>query len=281
MTRKRSGDVRSIVVVSDTHCGCQLGLCPPSVPLDGGGTYEASRLQRIVWGWWDEFWRDFVPKATKGEPFAVVMNGDCLDGVHHGATTQITHNMNDQRMIAQSVLEPIVEACGGRYWHIRGTEAHVGQAAEHEEAVARSLGAIPDEDGNHARWNLRATLGEHRIHFAHHISPSQSPFAKSGALQREMVGTYVQTGKWGDAPYSMLVRSHRHEHSETVERGAHGKITVTVTPAWQLFTPFVHKTAARVGQPEIGGIVIRLVDDELFTRAFVKRISPPREERIA
>ena len=281
MTRKRSGDVRSIVVISDTHCGCQLGLCPASVRLDGGGTYNASRLQNVVRGWYDEFWREFVPAATKGEPFAVVMNGDCLDGVHHNATTQITHNWNDQRNIAQTMLEPVVEACGGRYYHIRGTEAHGGQSAEHEEAVAARLGAIADESGNHARWELRLRVDGHLVHFTHHIATSGSPYSQSSALQREAVNGYLETGRWGDEPYSLFVRSHRHVHSEVAFRSAHGKVTVTVTPAWQIKTPFVYRTNARMGQPEIGGIVIRLADGELFTRAFVKRISPPREERIA
>lgn len=277
----RSKEVQSIVVISDTHCGCQLGLCPPEVALDGGGTYKASKLQRVVWGWWQDFWHEFVPVATRGEPFAVVMNGDCLDGHHHGATTQITHNLNDQRLVAEAVLGPVARAAQGRYYHIRGTEAHVGPSAADEEAVAKSLGARPDEGGNFARWELRLRLGSHLIHFTHHISASTSPFAKSGALQRESVQSFVETGKWRDEPYSMLVRGHRHQHSEVAERGAHGKITVTVTPAWQLKTPYVYKTNARMGQPEIGGIVIRVADGELFTRAFVKRIQPPKEERLA
>lgn len=279
MSKSRKASPRSIVVISDTHAGCQLGLCPPSVKLDSGGSYAQSRLQAVAWKWWLEFWNEFVPAATKGEPYIVVHNGDCLDGVHHGATTQITHNMNDQRTIAERLLRPVVDLCGGRYYHIRGTEAHVGQSAEHEEAVAASLGAIPDEDGTHARWELRLRLGDHLIHFTHHIAASTSPFAQSSALQREAVQAYLETGRWGDNPYSMLVRSHRHQHSEVAFRSAHGKVTVVVTPAWQLKTPYVYKTNARMGQPEMGGVVIRLADEELFTRAFVKRISPPREVR--
>ena len=279
--KHRKGSVQSIVVVSDTHCGCQFGLCPPTVALDGGGRYEASRLQRVVWSWWREFWDEFVPNATKGEPFAVVMNGDCIDGVHHGSTTQITHNIGDQRTIAVEVLRPTVDACNGRYYHVRGTEAHVGQSGTEENAVGEALGAIRDDAGNAARWELRLRLGEHLVHFTHHIATSHSPFSASSALQREAVQSYVETGRWGDTPYSLLVRSHRHQHSEVAFRASHGKVTVTVTPAWQLKTPFVYRIGARMGQPEIGGLVIRLADGELFTRAFVKRISPPKEERLA
>jgi len=32
--------VNNVIVVSDLHCGCRLGLCPPRIHMDGGGTYE-------------------------------------------------------------------------------------------------------------------------------------------------------------------------------------------------------------------------------------------------
>lgn len=281
MSRKKSEPIRNIVVISDTHCGCMMGLCPSGgIPLDGGGVYAPSRLQRVAWAWWEEFWDDFVPAATKGEPFAVVMNGDAIDGVHHGTTTQITHNLERQRSIAESVLWPVANRAAA-YYHIRGTEAHVGQSGEHEEALAHSLKAIRDEDGRSARWELRLKLGSHLIHFTHHIASSTSPYAETTALTREMVNSYLQTGLWGDEPYTMLVRSHRHQHSEVSRRSAHGKVAVTVTPAWQLKTPYVYRIGARMSQPEIGGVVIRLADGELFTRAFVKRIAQPRMEILA
>jgi len=48
--------INNLIVVSDIHCGCKLGLCPPGdIPLDEG-FYRASVLQQKVWGWWTEFW---------------------------------------------------------------------------------------------------------------------------------------------------------------------------------------------------------------------------------
>jgi hypothetical protein len=166
------------------------------------------------------------------------------------------------------------------YYHVRGTEVHVGQSGEDEETAARDLGAVPDSEGRHARWELTLEMGGHLVNFMHHISTSTSPFARTGALQREVTNHYVEVGKWGDRPYSMLVRSHRHTHDEVAHRSQRGKVTVVTTPAWQLKTPYVFRISARMSQPEIGGLVIRLADDELFTRPFVKRISPPKEVTI-
>ena len=128
-----SRTIRNIVVISDTHCGCRVGLChKDGAALDDGGRYAPSRLQRKVFGMWEEFWGERVPRAVKREPFIVVHNGDAIDGVHHGSTTQISHNILDQVGLAENLLRPIVEKCEGRYYHIRGTEAHVGKSGTHE-----------------------------------------------------------------------------------------------------------------------------------------------------
>ena len=147
--------IKNIIVISDIHCGCQLGLCPPKVKLDSGGTYHSSKLQKKVWKMWEYFWNEWTPMVTKGEPYIIVNNGDAIDGVHHSSVTQISHNITDQIQIAKDVLTPIInhKNCAG-YYHIRGTEAHVGKSGQSEEGLAKALGAIPDEIGNYARWEL-------------------------------------------------------------------------------------------------------------------------------
>ena len=145
MSRKKKPEkikVNNLVVVSDTHCGCGLALCPPEVMLDDGGYYKQSKLQQKLWAMWQEFWGEFVPDATHGEPYAVVHNGDAIDGSHHRSTYQITHNLTTQCGIAHEILKPVVEACEGRYYHIRGTEAHVGQCFGRNTPVLMYDGSI-------------------------------------------------------------------------------------------------------------------------------------------
>lgn len=99
--------IRNIIVTSDEHCGCQLGLCPPDVKLDEGGTYKLSEIQEKIWDRWGYFWQEWVPKVTKGEPYVWVNNGDALEGVHHDSVTQITQNIAIQKKIALAALNPI------------------------------------------------------------------------------------------------------------------------------------------------------------------------------
>src|SRR6476619_2465949 len=134
--------IRNIVVISDLHAGCRMALCPPQgASLDNGGRYMPSALQMKLWAIWREFWDTWVPTATKGEPFAVVVNGDVVDGVHHNSTTQISHDLQDQAGIAYELLSPVVDLCDGQFFCVRGTDAHVGQSGVDEEKLAQRLGA--------------------------------------------------------------------------------------------------------------------------------------------
>ncbi|MBU1235025.1 MAG: hypothetical protein KKC77_19230, partial [Proteobacteria bacterium] len=166
--------INNCIVISDIHAGCQFGLCPDEVELDGGGYYKSSKYQKFLLKCWYSFWDDWVPKVTRGEPYCVVLNGDALDGRHHGATTQVSQNLADQHNIAAYLLKPIVEKCDGRFYFIRGTEVHTGQSSENEEKLAKELKAIKDENGRYSRNELYLRVGKCLAHFNHHIGVTGS-----------------------------------------------------------------------------------------------------------
>jgi hypothetical protein len=271
-------ECRQVVVVSDLHCGCRIGLCPPDgVPLDDGGHYWPGRIQEKMWEMWHEFWTEWVPLVTKGEPFDLVVNGDALDGVHHGAVTQVSQNMEDQLRIAEECLRPVVERAV-RYFHVRGTEAHVGKSAQYEEALAKRLGAVPNEDGQHARWELWLRVGGHLVHLLHHIGTSGSAAYEATAVHKEMAESFVEAGRFGKEPPQVVVRSHRHRYLKDEIYGEKGYYISVVTPGWQAKTPFTWKIAgARLSQPQFGGLLVRKGDDELYTRSRVWCLERSRE----
>lgn len=271
------------IVVSDTHCASTLGLCPPQGhKLDDGGWYKPSKLQIKVWRIWEELWNEWVPKVTKGEPYDLIINGDAIDGDHHSTTTIISRNLHDQFKAAKDCLGPMVERAirsGGRLYHVRGTEAHVGQSAQEEERLAQALGAVPDEEGNHSRWELWKRIGGALCHVSHHIGTSGSQAYESSALMREMAESFVEAGRWGDEPAQVVVRGHRHRCMSITIPTDKGYGIVLVTPGWQLKTPYTHRIVqGRVGQPQFGAALIRVGDEELHHRFFVRRIERSREE---
>jgi hypothetical protein len=245
-----------------------------------------STFQAKVWEWWREFWDEFVPSVVHDDPYDFVFNADAIDGVHHGSVSQMTHNLTCQREIAHEVLSPEVERCrgrGGRYYHIAGTEAHVGKSAAEEEALAKDLGAKPADDGRHARWDLWIRCGKGLVHFLHHIGTTGSQAYEATAVHKELIEEYQEAARWRDRPPDIIVRSHRHRYIRTAIATDVPDIEeaqAVVTPGWQGKTPFVYKIpGGRLSRPQFGGIVIRQHPDGiLYVRPFVRSIERSRTE---
>ncbi len=272
--------INNLIVVSDLHCGCRLGLCPPEVKLDEDATYTHTPLQADVWKRWGEFWGTWVPTVTKGEPFSVVLNGDALDGVHHRAVTQVSQNLTDQARIARKVLKPIVELCEGRFYHLRGTEAHVGPSGQEEERLAEELGAIPDGSGRFARWELWIEIGMGLVHLSHHIGTAGSLAYETTAVHKELEQAFVESARWGERHPDVIVRSHRHRNVETRIQTAHGFATACTTAGWQGKTPFVYKIAGgRQTQPQVGGTLVRSDDNDIYTLHRLWNLKRPTAEK--
>jgi len=264
--------------VSDIHAGCRMGLCPrQGVRLDDGGFYIPSDIQLKMADMWDSFWNEWVPQVTQGEPYDVVFNGDAVDGCHHNSTHQWSHNMKDQEDCAFALLGPVAKRAA-RYYHIRGTEAHVGQSGVHEEQLAQRLGAVPNAEGQYARWELWHRVSGHLVHFLHHVGSTGSAAYEATAVHKEMTESFVEAGRWEREAPQVVVRSHRHRHIKVEIAGARGYYVSVVTPAWQAKTPFTWKIpGARLSQPQFGGLLIRKGDEELHTRAKVWSLERSQE----
>lgn len=273
--------IKNVVVISDTHIGCRLGLMhKDGADLDDGGMTKPSKLQIKIWSIWKEFWTKWVPRSTNGEPFAVVMNGDALDGVHHQATTQWSNNLEDQSRHAEKIFRPVVEACEGRLYWVRGTEAHVGKSGVEEERLAKQLGSIPNDHKQYARWELWLRMGGGGLlHFLHHIGTTSSAAHETSAINAELASIYNDSGRWGRETPDVVIRSHRHRCAEIRLPHRNGYAVSMVTAAWQLKTPFAWKIAgARVTTPQIGGSLIRQGKEELHTRHMVVDIGRSKVE---
>ena len=276
--KRKAAEVLPVVVVSDLHVGCEMALMPREGWLrDGGNLVTPSKLQGVLCDWWDEFWA-WCDEETGGR-YDVVVNGDLIEGVHHRATTPWSANIGVQRACCESILLPVRERAR-RLYVIRGTEAHVGQSAEDDEAIARGIKADRAEGAHgYAAWEMFYRFGDHLAHFAHHVSTSSSPFSETSALLREQVTGYVEAGRWGDEPAAMYIRSHRHICSGICHPSRHGITSTWTSPAWQLKTPYVHKIGARMTQPQIGGLLLCVGDMGPYIKPWVKHIDRPKEVR--
>lgn len=260
--------ILNVIVFSDTHCGCQVGLMPPVIHLAHGPTVRQSRFQRAIWERWLYFWDEWVPRVTRGEPYAVVFNGDALDGRHHGSTHQVTHDLSDQANIAYECLAPIMDKCQGRFYYVSGTPVHGGEAAEDEERLAQRLGVIGAPGSKRStHFELFMKVGSALCHITHHIGVTSSMAYEGTALTKEATEFYAESARDGEPAPDIIVRSHRHRHFE-VRFPTHKEYGYcVVTAGWQLKTPWLFKRpGGRVAKPKIGGSLIRQGDEEFYTR---------------
>jgi len=278
---KRLTGFEQAIVVSDLHAGCRMGLYPPDSKLkfDEGATFNASEFQRKVWGWWDEFWKEWTPRVTRKEPYCVIVNGDIIDNAHHNSKTPLTNNLADQRKIAMAILSPIRDLCDGRLYIVKGTTAHSGESGEDEEELASDLEAIPDENDQYARNELWIDLAGCLVHAVHTIGSTSSAAYEATAVHKELVEEYAEAAQFGERIPNVIVRSHRHRYIKTECPTKYGYGIAVTTPGWQAKTPFAFRLArGRTSSPQFGGILIRRGDEESYTRAWIKNLSRPRIE---
>src|SRR5438105_2912279 len=260
---------KHIVVLSDTHFGSAVALSQIH-QLDDGGYFHPSKLQAKLYRLWLAFWEWTYAHIGKDQ-FILVHVGDVIDGVHHRTTALSSHNLTIQSRLAIDMLMPHVTRAQ-KYFQIRGTEAHVGQSAQEEEAVAAALGAEKDpEIGAFSRWELWMKFGDALIHFAHHVGSTSSSAYESSALMREMVAAFVESGQWGMRAPGIVIRAHTHRYLRIEGVGQTEGWQAVKLPGWQAKTPFVYKMD-RLRGPMFGGILLTDTAEGVLIRKWVQTV---------
>jgi len=265
--------VKNLVVIGDTHCGSSIAIMPPRSVMREGQVVAFSPIQKWLWRQWLDFWH-FVERTTNGEPYVLIHNGDQIDGNHHGTTQLVTNNLSQQRKMFQTLMKPRI-AQAEAFYCTCGTAAHAGQSSDSEESCAEALGAVPDENGNFCRQDLWIEFGKDLIQFAHHIGTTSSQAYKSSPAMRLMAAMYGAAGEHGFRPPSVMVRNHAHDYIE-VKRA---NCRVVVCPAWQVKSDWMWgKDTASL--PIIGGLVMKLGDEGVHVREFVRTPKPSQPIRV-
>lgn len=241
-------------VVSDLHCGSTLGLMPPDgIQLDDGGHYLPSSAQTKLWRCWEEFWT-IVEDRAKDAALIVVVNGDAVEGNHHGTAQIASKNLAaTQQRIAELTLIPALQLSPRAIHMVRGTEAHVGASAEYEERLAEAIGCQKDsETGAYSRWHLQCDADGVLLDFAHHGSVGKLPHTRSNPARTLAMRIAHASLRHATQTPRLAIRSHAHQEADTFDEMP---VRVIQTRGWQLSTAFVHKIAAG-STPEIGGLIV-------------------------
>ncbi|MFA5379745.1 MAG: hypothetical protein WC455_28560, partial [Dehalococcoidia bacterium] len=198
---------KRVLVISDLHCGHQVGLTPPGYRMpDEIANQEKFEMVRR------EVWKYFAAAVKKHRPYDIlIINGDCLEGkgIRSGGTELITADRKTQCDIAKKIIEHLdVPVIRMTY----GTASHTGTEEDWEDIIAQAVGA---KIGSHEWFQVNGRI----IDCKHKISSTQVPYGGLTPLAREIIWNRVWAARNQVPRADILIRSHAHtyEHCDHEE----------------------------------------------------------------
>lgn len=248
-----------VAAVGDTHAGSTIGLHPlEDSPLDDGGAYTPSPVQRWNYENWLDYWKR-VNEAAEGKPVRIIANGDLVDGHHHGTVQVVSGHPGIQGDILRACFAPVLDLVKiASIVVIRGTAAHVGQGSPTEESFARWLvsqkvNVLKDEDTGTYSWrHFKGELEGVRIDATHHGRTGGRLWTAASGVCNLAVEIMAEYAQRREVAPDLAVRSHKHK---TFDTGTLPGVRVLALPAWQLGTDWV-KQAVPESLADLGGSVI-------------------------
>jgi hypothetical protein len=243
-----------------------VALCPPTIALDDGIVYTRARRNCGCGSCWLDYWRQVNAKRKAlGADLYIILNGDMTEGSHHGSTQILSGNATAQAAVVDAVLKVPLALNPDRLWIIRGTEAHVGASACHEERIAKGLlkdgrPIVPcTETDTASHWHARIDVQGIRFDLAHHGCVGARSWTKgnvTNALAADLFANHCADG----VPHPHIaLRAHMHQFVDT---GSAAPTRVLQSGAWQLATAFTHRIASRGKLAEVGAYIITVDDGE-------------------
>ena len=206
--------MKTLVIISDLHCGSVHGLCPPGWTNEKSPYYKS---QKESWNAYKKMFHDWF------RPDILLVNGDCIEGRQdrQGGAELMTNDRNIQAEIAEYCIA---------MWKAKnilmtyGTDYHTGsQAEDFEHTIARNLGA---RIGGRLFFKVEGLM----IQARHKVGTSTIPHGRATALLKELMWALIREAQDGWPKVDILIRSHAH-YNLWVEQP--GKVAL-ITPSLQL-----------------------------------------------
>lgn len=249
-SRRPSAEIacRYVVTVSDLHVGSTVAIAPPdALATQDGQRLRLTLLQEWLWHAWRTVWRRV--NAITGGDYALVVNGDVIDGVHHRTMQLWTRDTGLQLRAAIDLLQPHAARAKAIYV-VEGTECH---DAETPSPLAEALGAVSAESDRVAgHRRLRLTVRGQRADWIHHVAPTSREYLKPNAVWVAASNHQLACAKYGEPVPVAVTYSHRHGYVQARDTA----LVACATPPWQTRSRYGYRVAPS-GPEEVGVLIHR------------------------
>lgn len=233
MAAPKASRPEMLLIVSDLHCGSSVGLLPPNFKTLEGQPVNQSAWQEWLWECWTEMLL-WVERETAGSNYAVVINGDIIEGVHHGTKQVISPDVSDHLNAAEIVCRPLI-ARASRTYIVKGTECHTNGT---ETTLGKILRTESNPDTGLPSWDrLHLTIRGCRCAFSHHVGTSTRSWTEATQLASILAEEALQAMKNGEDFPQVVGRAHRHKFGTF----SNGRQLAVISPPWQGLTRHGHK----------------------------------------
>jgi len=273
-----------IAACGDIHAGSTIGICPADgIPLDDGGRYTPSKFQLWLCDGWHRTW-DEAAKMIGGDPWRLVINGDAMEGDHHGTPQIISkHPAAEFRGCLELLRSGPLKYQPDWVDFVRGTEAHVGKAGSREEALAAVLGNGTDEYPKHNvikdpatnTWSTywrRFRVHGHLVDVKHHGRMGQRAHTKESYSKLYAHDIWEEHVRDGDEPPALCIRGHYHTFMDSGQSRTYPR--VVNHPCWQGMTSHTHRISIE-SLPDFGIVLFEVTDKRIDVHPILFKPSRP------
>ena len=242
-----------LVPISDLHSGGSTALFPARQMQLLVGNREPGYIQKIIRGQWEEV-IDNIRQCRNKRRVILVLNGDMVDGDHHGSVENFSTLQTDQIDIAEELIDELMQGIKfdsktDSLYMTKGTYVHTGHQAQAEEQIAKDFDAVPfisageEEQTRRLHHQLKLSINGRRFNVQHEgASVGRRPWTEDNGL------FYLLKTKWfkylqGEHDLAdYYIYSHLHQYQQATYAPRKGKVlNARITPSWQFRTSYAEK----------------------------------------
>jgi hypothetical protein len=231
MPKKKADKKPSILVVcSDLHCGSSVGLMPPDSENLAGNTIGFGKNKHQEWLW--ECWQNALGQVADhaaGDPYAVLVNGDATEGIHHRSPEVVASLIENHCTMAAEALRPLTSKAAATFI-TKGTECHTHNI---ETYLAKLIGA--QDEVAREKWLIN--IHGCAVDATHHIGATSRAYLEASALSITLGNARLNSVRAGHPVAQVYLRAHRHCGGVYSD----GSGLIGVTGGWQFLTRHGHK----------------------------------------
>jgi hypothetical protein len=182
-----------ILVLSDLHCGHNVGLTPVLWQKQPSKYYDE---QKYLY----DFYKNRIEQIGKVD--VTIVNGDAIDGRGEltGGTEQISTDRKEQVEMAYECLK-IIDC--KKFYFTYGSPYHVGREEDWEALLADKFNAP-------IKSHLFLKVGNFTFDIKHKINSSIIPHGRYTAIARDKLWNSIWAEYDGQPKADILIRSHVH-----------------------------------------------------------------------